>query len=605
MDSSVDEIKAKLSVEEVIGEYLQLQRAGRNLRACCPFHNEKTPSFMVSPERQSWHCFGCSEGGDIFSFVMKMEGVDFVDALKILGDKAGVEVKKTMKKFGSEEKKENILGVLEASKKFYQHCLKIKGGKKAYDYLSERGISDEMIQKFELGFAPDSWDLLSEYLKKKGFSESEIFNSGMTVKKDNGGYYDRFRGRIMFPINSIAGKTLGFSSRVMPGADESSAKYINTPETSVYNKGRVLYGLDKAKTFIRQQNECIMVEGNMDVIASHQALVQNVVATSGTALTPDQIRIIKRYTDNIVFSFDMDAAGVKAAGRAIDLALEEGMTVSIVQVPEGKDPADCVKKDPKLWQEASQQKIKIMDFYFTSVLGKYDKNDVEGKKKIAEELLNVIAKISNKIEQSFYLQRLSSEIGMSEDVLSSVIEEAKAKNRGGHQDKSQKKEKKEVAKESDREYMLQQRILGAIITTPEVFTEEYVGLGEFFRDKSFLKIYTEIESIYKDKKSLDKNDLDQIKQKIENEDISRTKESESSKAYNAAAFCVEDHDEEDNFNVFKEAQKCVSSLRKISVENQLKEMAGKIAEAKNNKDFELEAKLMQEQSKLAQRKNEF
>lgn len=605
MDSSVDEIKAKLSVEEVIGEYLQLQRAGRNLRACCPFHNEKTPSFMVSPERQSWHCFGCSEGGDIFSFVMKMEGVDFVDALKILGDKAGVEVKKSMKKFGSEEKKENILGVLEASKKFYQHCLKIKGGKKAYDYLSERGISDEMIQKFELGFAPDSWDLLSEYLKKKGFSESEIFNSGMTVKKDNGGYYDRFRGRIMFPINSIAGKTLGFSSRVMPGADESSAKYINTPETSVYNKGRVLYGLDKAKTFIRQQNECIMVEGNMDVIASHQALVQNVVATSGTALTPDQIRIIKRYTDNIVFSFDMDAAGVKAAGRAIDLALEEGMTVSIVQVPEGKDPADCVKKDPKLWQEASQQKIKIMDFYFTSVLGKYDKNDVEGKKKIAEELLNVIAKISNKIEQSFYLQRLSGEIGMSEDVLSSVIEEAKSKNRGGYQEKSRKKEKKEVAKESDREYLLEQRILGAIITTPEIFSEEYVGLGEFFRDKDFLKIYTEIESIYKDKKSLDKNDLDQIKQKIENEDISHTKASESSKAYNAAAFCVEDHDEEDNFNVFKEAQKCVSSLRKISVENQLKEMAGKITEAKNNKDFELEAKLMQEQSKLAQRKNEF
>jgi DNA primase len=605
MDSSVDEIKAKLSVEEVIGEYLQLQRAGRNLRACCPFHNEKTPSFMVSPERQSWHCFGCGEGGDIFSFVMKMEGVDFVDALKILGDKAGVEVKKTMKKFGSEEKKENILGVLEASKKFYQHCLKIKGGKKAYDYLSERGISDEMIQKFELGFAPDSWDLLSEYLKKKGFSETEIFNSGMTVKKDNGAYYDRFRGRIMFPINSIAGKTLGFSSRIMPGADESSAKYINTPETSVYNKGRVLYGLDKAKTFVRQQNECIMVEGNMDVIASHQALVQNVVATSGTALTPDQIRIIKRYTDNIVFSFDMDAAGVKAAGRAIDLALEEGMTVSIVQVPEGKDPADCVKKDPKLWQEASQQKIKIMDFYFTSVLGKYDKNDVEGKKKIAEELLNVIAKISNKIEQSFYLQRLSSEIGMSEDVLSSVIEEAKTKNRGSYQVANRKKEKREVANEADREYMLQQRILGAIITTPELFNEEYVGLGEFFRDKNFLKIYTEIESIYQDKKNLDKNDLDQVKQKIEDEDVSHSEASESSKAYNAAAFCVEDHDEEDNFNVFKEAQKCVSSLRKISVENQLKEMAKKITEAKNNKDFELEAKLMQEQSKLAQRKNEF
>lgn len=602
MDSTIEEIKAKLSIEEVIGEYLQLQRAGRNMKACCPFHNEKSPSFMVSPERQSWHCFGCGEGGDIFSFVMKMEGVEFVDALKILGDKAGVEVKKSVKKMNSSEKKEDLLGVLDVAKKFYQHCLKIKGGKKAYDYLLERGINDEMIEIFELGFAPDSWDLLSEYLKKKGFSEGEIFNAGMTVKKDNGGYYDRFRGRIMFPVNSIAGKTLGFSSRVMPGADESSAKYINTPETLVYNKGRVLYGLDKAKVFVRQQDECIMVEGNMDVIASHQANVQNVVATSGTALTPDQIRIIKRYTSNIVFSFDMDAAGLKAAGRAIELAMEEGMNVSVVQVPEGKDPADCVKKDPALWQEASQKKIKIMDFYFDSAFRKYDKNDVEGKKKIAEELLQVIAKVSNKIEQNVYLQRLAGEIAVSESVLGEALKEMQKED--STKTKFQKKEKKVQEEEVDREYKLQQRILGAIIISPDIMGGDFLGLSTYFRNNEFLKIYTEIESAYDKRKDLSKEDLEEIKQKLEKEDASSESVGLFLKAYNAAAFCIENYDEEDSFDVSKDARDCVSSLRKISVDNQLKEMAQKIKEAKSNKDAELETKLLEEQSRLMQIKGE-
>jgi len=328
-DSTVDEIKSKLNVEEVIGGYLQLQRAGRNFKACCPFHNEKTPSFMVSPERQSWHCFGCNEGGDIFTFVMKIEGLEFIEALKLLADKAGVPLQKV--NYENKGEKSNLSDIVEASKKFYKECLKIKGGKKAYEYLRGRGLSDEMIQKFELGFAPDSWSLLSDYLKKKGFKEKDILGAGMTVKNEKGRIYDRFRGRIMFPVNTVAAQTVGFSSRIMPGGDESSAKYINTPETLVYNKGRILYGLDKSKIFIRQKDQCMMVEGNVDVIASFQSGVNNVVATSGTALTVDQLRIIKRYTNNIVFSFDMDAAGVKAADRGIWMALEEGMNVSIIR----------------------------------------------------------------------------------------------------------------------------------------------------------------------------------------------------------------------------------------------------------------------------------
>ncbi|MCK4892060.1 MAG: DNA primase, partial [Candidatus Pacebacteria bacterium] len=313
LNSQVDEIKSRLSVEEVISGYLQLQRAGRNWKAKCPFHNEKTPSFTVSPERQMWYCFGCNEGGDIFTFVMKMEGLEFRDALKLLAEKAGVQLED--RSYNDSGEKSKALEILDISRKFYQECLKIKTGRKAFEYLSNRGLSKNIIEKFQLGYAPDSWDLLSKFLKKKGYKESGIFSAGMTVKKDKGGYYDRFRGRIMFPINNVSGQTIGFSSRVMPGADESHAKYINTPETAIYNKSRVLYGLDKSKVEIRKKDLCIMVEGNMDVIASFQAEIENVAATSGTALTADQLKIIKRYTDNIAFSFDMDSAGIKAAGR--------------------------------------------------------------------------------------------------------------------------------------------------------------------------------------------------------------------------------------------------------------------------------------------------
>ena len=424
-DSQTDEIKSKLSVEEVISGYLQLQKAGRNMKANCPFHNEKSPSFMVSPERQMWHCFGCGEGGDIFTFVMKIEGLEFRDALKLLAEKAGVELKSSGYKSGDSGRKKRILEIVEISRKFYEECLKIKTGKKAFQYLSERGLSKNTIEKFQLGYAPDSWDLLSKFLKKKGYQENEIFSAGMTVKKDSGGYYDRFRGRIMFPINNVSEQTVGFSSRVMPGEDESQAKYINTPETVLYNKSQILYGLDKAKLAIRKNDLAILVEGNMDVIASFQAEVENVVAASGTALTNEQIRIIKRYTDNVAFSFDLDSAGIKAANRGIEIALAEGMNVQVITVPEGKDPADCVKSNPALWKKTVKNPKPIMEFYFDSVFTKYDATKIEDKKKIAAELLNIISKISNKIEQSHYLQMLAEKLKVDEKVLVETLESAK------------------------------------------------------------------------------------------------------------------------------------------------------------------------------------
>lgn len=550
---------------------------------------------MVSPERQSWHCFGCNEGGDIFTFVMKMEGVEFPEALKILAEKAGVVLRQVNHENKGE--KSTLLNILDTSKRFYRECLKIKGGKVAYEYLRGRGLTEEMIEKFELGFAPDSWSLLSDYLKKKGFSDKDILGAGMTVKNDRGKVYDRFRGRIMFPVNTVAGQTVGFSSRIMPGGDENSAKYINTPETLVYNKGRILYGLDKAKIFIRQKDQCVMVEGNVDVIASYQAGVTNVVATSGTALTVEQLRIIKRYTNNLVFSFDMDSAGVKAANRGIDMALQEGMNISVIRVPEGKDPADCVKKDPTIWRSAAENTINIMDFYFESALTKYDRRDVEGKKHIAAELLGMIAKVTNKIERSFYLQKLSGEIGIEEKVLSEMMNDQMRLERGGKPFEN-RRTPVAVAKPSDREYKLQSSLIGLIALNPGLFAGAFEGLGEIFEDRDYQDIYQEMERCYLETKVLRKEDLEQIKRKLADKVSYRDGSSNLGFILDTALFGVESHLEEEEFDLFKEAGKCIADLRELILKKKLKTIEMRIKEADQSGDAQLLEELAKEQIAL-------
>ena len=593
LNSQVDEIKSRLNVEEVISSYLQIQRAGRNWKAKCPFHNEKTPSFMISPERQMWYCFGCNEGGDIFTFVMKMEGLEFRDALKLLAEKAGVQLEN--RSYDNSGEKSKVLEILDISRKFYQECLKIKTGRKAFEYLSNRELSKNTIEKFQLGYAPDSWDLLSKFLKKKGYKENEIFATGMTVKKDRGGYYDRFRGRIMFPINNISGQTIGFSSRVMPGADESHAKYINTPETAIYNKSRVLYGLDKAKIEIRKKDLCIMVEGNMDVIASFQASVENVVATSGTALTADQIRIIKRYTDNIAFSFDMDSAGIKAAGRGIELALQERMNVGVITISEGKDPADCVKNNPKLWEEAVKNPKAIMEFYFESVFAKYDANEIEGKKKIAEELLNVIYKISNKIEQNYYIKTLSEKLKIDEKAVFESLN-ALRQNQSGFKSQTDGNnlEKKEAVAKEDQ---LQKRILGFIILYPHFFGDLFLDLDNFLFDNKIKKIYGMIKNLYAEENKLNDEILAKLKKEISAEEGRKSEKDSLSYLWDASALSVESEIDQIS-DVSKEAGICIINLKKIVLKKELKELEIEMKNNANQQNIEKIVKLHEELNKL-------
>ncbi|EKE20329.1 MAG: hypothetical protein ACD_8C00021G0014 [uncultured bacterium] len=432
MNNNVEEIKSRLNIVDVVGEYVRLTKAGSHWKGLCPFHSEKSPSFMVNEEKQIFHCFGCAKGGDVFSFVQEIESMEFREVLKILAEKAGVTLEEY--KGGSAQAPDNkkrILEALELATKFYETQLwKGVGKDNIIGYLHARGLNDDSIRNFRLGYAPTGWDNIMKFLLGRGFSMEEIEKTGLLVKKDDGGqtpnlssrFYDRFRDRIMFPITDVMGNVIGYSARVSPGQDESQAKYVNTPETLVYHKSKVLYGLSHAKSEIKKKDYVLLVEGNMDVIASVQAGIGNVVAVSGTALTGDQITMIKRYTDNIAMLFDMDSAGQLAAQKSADLCLQKSANVKIVTLTEGKDAADVVAKDPELLLSAVRKSVLAMEYFFNEALKKYDKKTAEGKMHIAKEILTHVTFIESKIEKAHWIKKIAHEVDVEEKVINDVLE---------------------------------------------------------------------------------------------------------------------------------------------------------------------------------------
>src|SRR4030043_2178196 len=354
ISSPIDEIKSRLDIVEVISSYIKLQKAGANYRAVCPFHSEKKPSFFVSPARQIWHCFGCSKGGDMFGFVKEIEGVEFGDALRILAQRAGVELKRQTKEYKEfQTERERLYEICDLATRFFEKQLaESKTGKEAKQYLLDRGITKESLEKWRVGYAPDVWQGLADFLSSRNYSQEEIKKAGVGLSSEKGSFYDRFRGRIIFPIFDLNSQVVGFGGRVFKEKDKKEiAKYVNTPQTILYDKSRILYGLDKAKVEIRKKDFCILVEGYVDLIMVFQAGFENAVATSGTALTPLQLKTLKRYSDNLLTAFDMDVAGEAATKRGIDLAQIHGFNVKVIVLPEGMDPADLVLKDVKAWEE--------------------------------------------------------------------------------------------------------------------------------------------------------------------------------------------------------------------------------------------------------------
>lgn len=413
-----EEIKQKLDIVDFISQSVNLKKAGRNFKGLCPFHSEKSPSFMVSPELQIFKCFGCGVGGDIFNYYMLREGVGFVEALKDLADLAGVELKTIPndKNFNLNQELEEIN---QKAAKYFQYLLqKHDLGKEAREYLQKRGVTKHQQQQFMLGYAPNAWQGLVNYLaKKEKYSIDLILKTGLIIQS-KGRSYDRFRGRIIFPLYDHRGHLVGFSGRILPKyADDKSGKYINSPETSLYHKSKLLYPFFHVKDSIRKHDKVVIVEGELDVFASHRAGVDYCVAVKGSALTSDQVRLIKRYTDNIILSLDSDQAGLNAAKRAIEVAKSFDINLKVIYLPQGKDPDELIKKDPKLWKKVVKSAISIYDFFLKVALEKYDLTKIDDKQKMADEQLAIIADIDNAIVQDHFLHKLSDILKVKVDVL--------------------------------------------------------------------------------------------------------------------------------------------------------------------------------------------
>lgn len=413
--SDVDKIKERLGIEEVIGTYVKLEKAGKNLKARCPFHNEKTPSFNVSPDRASYYCFGCGAKGDIFTFVQEFEGMDFRAALKFLADRAGIQLTERSSKLQNSDDK--LRRILELSVEFYQALLAKKPD--AIKYLIGRGLTEETIKEWKIGFAPDGWQHLMNFLKDKKCSDADIEKVGLIKKGDKGTYYDRFRSRIMFPIFDSSGRPVGFSGRIFNGkADE--AKYLNSPETPFFDKSRILYGFDRAKTAIRKNDFSILVEGQMDLIMCHQAGYKNAVASSGTALTREQLEKLFRISERVVIAYDSDGAGFRASEKAWHMALALGMDVKIAPIPDGYDPADVIKEDKNKWKQIIKDSRHIIEIVIEHI--KRDAKDARDiGKQVASHVVPYLASISSHIDRAHFIKMVSEAFNIEADSIHAEI----------------------------------------------------------------------------------------------------------------------------------------------------------------------------------------
>ncbi|GAC1370064.1 MAG: hypothetical protein NVSMB39_2570 [Candidatus Saccharimonadales bacterium] len=417
----VAEVKSRLEITEVVGGYVPLKQAGRNLKAPCPFHQEKSASFMVSPEKGIYHCFGCGEGGDIFNFVMKMEGVSFREALEMLARKAGVEL--VAKKGDNKEASKLRDRLLEAhalAVKYFQATL--VQNPKALEYVvKKRRLIRETIRDFQIGYAPDSWNALTDFLVGRGFSRAELLQGGLAGQKEGRNtIYDLFRGRVMFTITDREGRAIGFTARVL---DDSLPKYLNTPQTSLYDKSQAIFGFSLAREAIRSKDEVVLVEGNMDVVASHQAGVKQVVAASGTALTLEQLRTLSKLTKNIKLAFDADRAGLAATERAIELGQKLGLTLRMVEMPEGiKDADELIGQDVDLWKKAIAQAKYIVDYLFDRFEHDYDLTSAVGKRGYTDRLAASLRRLGDPVEQDHYVKLLAGKTSTSEEAIRAKLE---------------------------------------------------------------------------------------------------------------------------------------------------------------------------------------
>jgi len=485
--SVVDEVKQKLDIVEVVSQYVTLTKSGRNFKACCPFHEERTPSFFVFPERQSWHCFGaCGTGGDVFSFVMKQQGMEFGEALRLLAQQAGVTVPSRIERDTRKDERERLYQVNEAAARFFhEQLLHSPTATRARDYLNGRAFTADTVAAFQLGYSLDSYEALKGHLQERGFSERELVDAGLLVETDDGKTRDRFRNRLMFPIHDARGHTTGFGARAL---DDSLPKYTNSPQTLVFDKSGTLYAIDLATPTIRKQDRVIIVEGYMDTITAHQNGFNNVVASMGTAITERQVTTLKRLSKNIILALDADTAGEEAMLRCVDFENILDAEIQVILLPRGKDPDDVIRDEPQQWQGLVEDAVPVVDFTFSTKTARLDMTTARDQSQAVHELAAIIARMKDVVRRDHYIRRLEILTKTRYNIIEGVVKEYMAPSRQG-------KSKREPTTTRTTQLLpsnanpLEEYCLRLLLHHPELINMSEDLLPEYFQDSQNREIF--------------------------------------------------------------------------------------------------------------------
>jgi len=565
MNNQLEEIKRKIDIVQFINQYVPLKKTGRNFKALCPFHSEKTPSFIVSPERQIWHCFGaCNEGGDIFKFLMKIENIDFGEALRELAKKAGVALT-SYRPTETERQKQLLYEINHLAAELYHFLLlNHPAGKIALNYILGRGIKKESLEKFQLGYAPNMWDGLQRFLVgKKGYRAEDLETAGLVIPSSK--FYDRFRHRLMFPLRDHRGNICGFAGRILnPRVKE--AKYVNTPETMIYHKSNLLYGLFENKEEIKKADRVILVEGELDAISSWQVGIRNVVAIKGSALTSHQVQILSRFTKNLIFALDSDAAGNQAAWRGAQVAEEWGMEMKVVEIKGGKDPDEVAQKNPDLWKKLVNEAIPLYDYFINSSFLQFRGETGEEKRKIGQTLIPVLAKITDQIVQSHYIQVLAKRLGVEEEAIATEIKKFVSRQNLSPLFISEKRKDSKNRQEILEEYLL---ALGFQSGQWKWLTKRKVL--KLIKTLRFLKILEILREYFKKYKN------------INSQKLAKTIPPELEETFNRLYLLDLELILKDEDRVRKEFQKTLLELEKIYLKEELKSLAGEIERLESEK----------------------
>ncbi|PIU29447.1 MAG: DNA primase [Candidatus Hydromicrobium americanum] len=597
-EGGVEELKSKADIYSVISNYVKLKKTGRNYTGLCPFHKEKTPSFTVDTSKQLYHCFGCGEGGDLISFIEKIENMEFIEAVEFLAKKIGYNLKYNYS--GSKESsklKNRLVELNELAKKYFNFILfNSKKGLPSLNYLKNRGFDEKTLKEFEVGFSLDSWNNFANFAKKRGYKPEEAIECGLAIKSNRGSgeIYDRFRGRIMFPIEDIVGKTIGFGGRVISDVGKTGgqkAKYINSPETRLYSKGKNIYRIFQAKNHIVKEDEVLIVEGYTDVMALYQSGIKNVVASLGTALTSDQIKLLGRFTKNIVLVFDSDTAGMNASLKGIerlreynerlDLYYENNLNIRVVVLEEGYDPADFVfKKGKEIFAAKIENAVSIIDFTIDAIIKKYNINSLPGKLKASDHLIRFISTLSSRIIQGECIKSVAEKLNLEENLLLEEMlkKEYDHKNRAVHWNKDYDIGEKETGSESIIPLKrIEVEALKLIINGLGDKIDELLSLGpDYFRFEDTRQLYL----IIRDEISRAREDNKKVNfpfkitsGAIENEDVK--------KLYNYILFS-ESHFKNQNISLV--SNEIINNLKGIRISEEIENIRKKMIEYEKNKN---------------------